>query len=91
MKKRHHLTLALAVALGSLGVCTSANPRILNKAQGAPDLQAEHWYSIKALGEGEGEASQPSAMQGVAAGRTVFDKATHRVGVQHGLEMLLGE
>ncbi|WP_324710105.1 head maturation protease, ClpP-related [Pseudomonas citronellolis] len=58
MKKRHHLTLALAVALGSLGVCTSANPRILNKAQGAPDLQAEHWYSIKALGEDEGEGGQ---------------------------------
>lgn len=60
MKKRHHLTLALAVALGSLGVCTAANPLILNKAQGAPDLQAEHWYSIKALGEGGNEGGQKS-------------------------------
>ncbi|QIE84965.1 head maturation protease, ClpP-related [Pseudomonas nitroreducens] len=53
MMKRRHLTLALAVALGSLGVCTAAQPVIMNKAQGAPDLQAEHWYSVKALGESE--------------------------------------
>lgn len=49
--KRTH-RLALAVALAALGVSTLAQPRIMNKA-GSPDLQAEHWYSIRAVGEAE--------------------------------------
>lgn len=49
--KRTH-RLALAVALAALGVSTLAQPRIMNKA-GTPDLQAEHWYSIRAVGEAE--------------------------------------
>ncbi|SDH49398.1 head maturation protease, ClpP-related [Pseudomonas panipatensis] len=52
MMKFHHL--ALAVSLGMLGVCTSAQPIILNKASASPELQAEHWYSVKALGEESG-------------------------------------
>ena len=49
--KRNH-RLALAIALAALGVSTLAQPRIMNKV-GSPDLQAEHWYSIRAVGEAE--------------------------------------
>lgn len=52
--KRNH-RLALAIALAALGVSTLAQPRIMNKA-GSPDLQAEHWYSIRAVGEGDQQA-----------------------------------
>lgn len=52
MNRKRHYALALAVSLAALGVCTVAQPRILNKA-GAPDLKAEHWYSIRAVGEAE--------------------------------------
>ena len=52
MNLKHNFRLALAVAMAGLGVCTLAQPRIMNKA-GAPDLQNEHWYSIRAVGEAE--------------------------------------
>lgn len=48
MIKHKHLALALAVALAAPGFVSAAQPRILNKAGGAPELQAESWYSIKA-------------------------------------------
>ena len=47
--------LALAVMLGGLGIDAFAQPRMLN-LEGAPDLNAEHWYSIQALEE---EGSRP--------------------------------
>jgi len=43
--------LALAIMLGSLGINPLEQPRIFNRAEGAPDLNAEHWYSIQAAGE----------------------------------------
>lgn len=46
--------LALAVMLGGLGVAAWAQPRMLN-LEGAPDLNAEHWYSIQAAGEEGGK------------------------------------
>lgn len=52
MNLKHNFRLGLAVAMAGLGVCTLAQPRIMNKA-GAPDLQNEHWYSIRAVGEAE--------------------------------------
>lgn len=43
---------------GAAAPGTLADPRIQNKAQGAPDLQAEHWYSVKApSAEGTGSAA----------------------------------
>lgn len=58
MKKRNEQPLALAALWALLGVGTLADPRIQNKAQVAPDLQAEHWYSVKALSaEGTGSAA----------------------------------
>lgn len=50
---RHRSIMA---ALAQLGVCTLANPRIMNKAGAATQLQAEHWYSIRAVGEAEQKA-----------------------------------
>ncbi|HAF94039.1 MAG TPA: Clp protease ClpP [Pseudomonas sp.] len=47
-----HLS-TLAAALAQLGICTLASPRIMNKAGAAPQLQTEHWYSIRAVGEAE--------------------------------------
>lgn len=47
--------LALAVMLGGLGIDAFAQPRMLN-LEGAPDLSAEHWYSIQAAGEEGGKA-----------------------------------
>lgn len=47
-----HLS-TMAAALAQLGICTLASPRIMNKAGAAPQLQAEHWYSIRAVGEAE--------------------------------------
>jgi ATP-dependent protease ClpP protease subunit len=52
MTLKQNFRLALAVAMAGLGVCTLAQPRIMNKA-GGPDLQNEHWYSIRAVGEAE--------------------------------------
>lgn len=46
--------LALAVMLGGLGIDAFAQPRMLN-LEGAPDLSAEHWYSIQAAGEEGGK------------------------------------
>lgn len=46
--------LALAVMLGGLGIDAFAQPRMLN-LDGAPDLNAEHWYSIQAAGEEGGK------------------------------------
>lgn len=53
MIKHKSLALALSIALASPGFGLAQQPRILNKAGGVPNLQAEHWYSIRALGEGE--------------------------------------
>lgn len=46
--------LALAVMLGGLGIDAWAQPRMLN-LEGAPDLNAEHWYSIQAAVEEGGK------------------------------------
>lgn len=46
--------LALAVMLGGLGIDAFAQPRMLN-LEGAPDLSAEHWYSIQSAGEEGGK------------------------------------
>jgi len=47
--------LALAVMLGGWGISTLEQPRIFNRAQGAPQLNAEHWYSIQSSGEEGGK------------------------------------
>lgn len=47
--------LALAVMLGGWGISTLEQPRIFNRAQGAPQLNAEHWYSIQSAGEEGGK------------------------------------
>lgn len=46
--------LALAVMLGGLGIGAIAQPRMFNLGS-APDLNAEHWYSIQAAGEEGGK------------------------------------
>lgn len=43
--------LAVALLLASLGLGTLARPRVLNRA-GQALVQDQHWYSIKAQGEG---------------------------------------
>uniref|UniRef100_UPI001F29BD25 head maturation protease, ClpP-related n=1 Tax=Metapseudomonas otitidis TaxID=319939 RepID=UPI001F29BD25 len=43
--------LAVALLLASLGMGTLARPRVLNRA-GQAQMQDQHWYSIKAQGEG---------------------------------------
>lgn len=53
MIKHKHLALALSIALAAPGFACSEPPRIFNKAGGVPELQAEHWYSIRNLGEGD--------------------------------------
>lgn len=53
MIKHKHLALALSVALAAPGFAFSELPRIFNKAAGTPELQAEHWYSIRDIGEGD--------------------------------------
>ena len=45
---------ALAVMLGGLGIGAIAQPRMFNLGS-APDLNAEHWYSIQAAGEEGGK------------------------------------
>lgn len=55
MIKHKHLALALSLALAAPGFALAEQPRIFNKAGGVPELQAEHWYSIRAQGEGEGK------------------------------------
>lgn len=52
MNRKRHYALALAISMAAMGICTASLPRIQNKA-GAPDLKAEHWYSIRAVGEAE--------------------------------------
>lgn len=47
--------LALAVMLGGLGISTLEQPRIFNRAEGAPQLNAEHWYSIQSAVEEDGK------------------------------------
>jgi len=47
--------LALAVMLGGWGISTLEQPRILNRAVDAPQLNAEHWYSIQSAGEEGGK------------------------------------
>jgi len=56
MKAIRHNWLAVMLAATLHGVCTLANPRIFNRASGAPEVQAEHWYSIRAVGEGAEKA-----------------------------------
>lgn len=53
MIKHKHLALALSIALAAPGFAFSQPPRIFNKAAGTPELQAEHWYSIRDMGEGD--------------------------------------
>lgn len=53
MIKHKHLALALSIALAAPGFAFSEPPRIFNKAAGMPELQAEHWYSIRNVGEGD--------------------------------------
>lgn len=53
MIKHKHLALALSIALAAPGFAFSGPPRIFNKAAGTPELQAEHWYSIRNVGEGD--------------------------------------
>jgi ATP-dependent protease ClpP protease subunit len=53
MIKHKHLALALSIALAAPGFAFSGPPRIFNKAPGTPELQAEHWYSIRNMGEGD--------------------------------------
>lgn len=50
MSKHRHHKLAIAMAMAALA---SSPWRVLNKAAGVPELQAEHWYSIRAEGEGQ--------------------------------------
>src|SRR5690554_8050469 len=46
MSKHHNLAIAVAMA-----ALASSPWRVFNKAAGVPELQAEHWYSIRAAGE----------------------------------------
>ncbi|WNF45822.1 Clp protease ClpP [Pseudomonas sp. SG20056] len=55
MMKHKHLALALSVALAAPGFVFADPPRILNKAGGMPELQAESWYSIKAAEQTSGK------------------------------------
>lgn len=55
MIKHKHLALALSVALAAPGLVFADHPRILNKAGGVPELQAESWYSIKAADQTSGK------------------------------------
>jgi len=55
MIKHKHLAPALAVALATPGFVYAAQPRILNKAGIAPELQAESWYSFKAADQAGGK------------------------------------
>ncbi|WP_437881032.1 head maturation protease, ClpP-related [Pseudomonas sp. LRF_L74] len=85
MIKYKHLALAVAVALGAQGFCTADQPRILNRA-GGPDLQAEHWYSIRSLGEGEGRTIEvfvygEIGFWGVTSGDFIRDLAEQDDGV----------
>lgn len=50
--KRTPSVLALACTMAGMAACTIDHPYIMNKV-GAPDLQAEHWYSIRAVGEAD--------------------------------------
>lgn len=47
--------LGAALALALPGVCLGVRPRILNRGGAAPEVQAEHWYSIRAAGEDTAE------------------------------------
>lgn len=83
---KHNLKLALALVLGSLGICTLAAPRILNKAAGLPELQAEHWYNIRAVGEGSAKVIEvfiygEIGMWGVTSGDFIRDLKAQDDGV----------
>jgi|GEM_PF-179490 len=52
---RKHSPAAIALSYAgekSVVQGSAARPRIMNRAPGAPKVQAEHWYSIQAAGEG---------------------------------------
>lgn len=53
MKKLNY-RLAMAVAMAAAGISLADSPRILNRSGAAPELQAEHWYSIQAQAEAPG-------------------------------------
>ncbi|WP_043309554.1 head maturation protease, ClpP-related [Pseudomonas sp. ML96] len=53
MTKQTHWALALSIAMAMPSFAFAEQPRIFNKAGGVPELQAEHWYSIRDLGEGD--------------------------------------
>lgn len=53
MIKHHSLALAVSLALAAPALAVVDQPRIFNKVGAAPELQAEHWYSIKAQDEGD--------------------------------------
>lgn len=55
MKNHRHHNIAIAVAMAALA---SSPWRVMNKAGGVPDLQAEHWYDIRAAGEGQAKTIQ---------------------------------
>lgn len=50
MRKHRHHNMAIAIAMAAMA---SSPWPVLNKAAGVPELQAEHWYSIRAEGEGQ--------------------------------------
>ncbi len=75
---KHTLRLALAMLLGSMGVCTLAAPRIFNRAAGLPELHAEHWYHLRAAGEGTAKVIEvfiygEIGMWGVTSGDFIRD------------------
>lgn len=56
MKAIRNYWLAATLAVTLQGICTLARPRILNRASAAPEVQDQHWYSIRAAGEGPEKA-----------------------------------
>lgn len=75
---KHNLRLALALLLGSMGICTLAAPRIFNSAVGLPELQNEHWYNIRAADEGSAKVIEvfiygEIGMWGVTSGDFIRD------------------
>src|SRR5690606_39562809 len=72
---RKHDNLAIAVAMAALA---SAPWRVLNRAAGMPELQAEHWYSIRAAGEEQSKVIEvfiygEIGFWGVTSGEVVRD------------------
>lgn len=52
MKTIRKQWLGAALALALQGVSTLASPRIYNRGGAAPEVHDEHWYSIRAAGDG---------------------------------------